>query len=121
MTQREIIDAYNATDVLYKMRLPVRDAYNVFRLRKRLEPHYIFEMERERKMLEDLNGKIEPDGRITFQDMESALKFQDALIEADNMDVEEEIEPIHMQMDALGTEQITPQDMEHLDGFIVFE
>lgn len=120
MKQIQVINAFTALNHLRAMRLPVRDAYNVFNLRKQLEQSYIFEMEREKKLLEETDGQIKDDGSLLFPTEEAAIRFNEGVEEANNMDVEIEFEPIQMQMDAIAGIQITPEDIEKLDGFVIF-
>lgn len=120
MKQKEAIEAYGAILRLSEISLPLRDAYNVFCMRRKLEPIYQFEMEREKKLLDELHGDITPDGSIHFGDMESYMEFNKKIAEMGDMEIDVEHDVIQIKIDNLKNTEMKPADINRLYGFIEF-
>lgn len=121
MKQHKINSAFNALNKLMGMELKVRDAYAVFMLRRKLEPSYEFELERERGLISKYDGTILPNGTITFPAEDDAQRFREEIAEMNESEIELEFEPITLNFDALGEQKILPADLAALEGFIRFE
>ena len=121
MKQGKIINAYNALSRLYMQQLPIKEAYKIFGLRKQMKGQYDFQVEREKQFLEKYNGYFDDNGEVKFHKREEAKQFADAVTELSEMEVEEQITPITMKMDALNDLKIMPGDIESLDGIVIFE
>lgn len=119
MTNKEIIGAYTALLGLGKMPLKVQDAYNVYRLRKALQPAFEFCAEEERKVFEKHDGVMTTDG-VHFPadtDMAAVRSELDAL---SNMESDVVFDPVIVSLDNMKGLQITPDDLEKLEGFVTF-
>ena len=120
MKQKEAIEAYGAILRLSDISLPLRDAYNVFCLRRKLEPIYQFEMERERKLLEELHGEITPDGSLRFDNVEAYMEFNKKVAEMSDMEIDDEHEVIQIKIDDLKNAEMKAADINRLYGFVEF-
>lgn len=121
MKQKQIVNAYKALSNMYKMQLPVREAHAVYMVRRQLEDQYYFQLEQERTLLEQHHGTINRDGDIRFGSKEDAQAFQAAITEMNDMDIDIEVSPAHIQFERVEDIKVTPEDMERLEGFIIFE
>jgi len=101
--------------------LPIKDAYNIFGLKKQLNGQYEFEVEREKHFLKQFNGYFDEKGEVRFKKEEDAKRFNNAVMELSEMEIEIQIEPVTMKMDALADLRIAPGDIESLDGIVIFE
>lgn len=121
MKQKKIINAYKTLSNMYQMRLPVREAHAIFLLKRQLEDQYYFQLEQEKTLLEEFNGTITRDGDIRFSKREDAEAFHGKISELNDMEIEIDVAPAHLQIERIDDIRLTPEDMEHLDGFIEFE
>lgn len=121
MKQLQINKAYGALNKLANMQMPVRDAYNLYLLTEQIKPSYNFALEQEKKLLEKYGGVLDQNtGAFMFKDRETTDAFRQEITELNNLDVETEVDPVEISMDALGTQKITPVDIMCLEGFVAF-
>lgn len=121
MKQVKIINAYRTLMNMAGETFPLPVAYKLYKLRKALEPQYDFQTEQERAAVEEFNGHFDDETKkIVFESVEVGEKFIKKLEELANMEVELEFEPVTINMNDIRME-ITPNDIEKLDGFIIFE
>ena len=120
MKQKEAIDAYGAILRLSEIALPLQDAYKIFCLRRKIEPIYQFEVEREKALLGELNGALMPDGSVQFKNTEDCVEFKNKVAELNDMEVEADFEPIQIKIENLGKVEIKPADISRLCGFVEF-
>ena len=120
MKQNKIVDAYKTIKNMNgeKFHLPV--AYKLYKLRKELEPHFDFKTEQEKAAIAEFEGKVNDNGSVSFKSPEIAQQFVDKLKELGDMEIETEIEPVVIRMEDVHVE-LTPNEIEKLDGFIDFE
>ena len=120
MKQRKIIDAYKALNNLYKEKLPIKESYEIYRLRSQLQDVYLFELEREKKMMEETGATFDAEDNLLFKKKEDLERFRAATEEANEMEIDLNITALHMEIARLGDIFISPEDIERLDGFISF-
>lgn len=119
MIQKHIINAYITLSHLGGIQMPVRCAYQLYQLRRKLEASYQFCAEQERRIIEKYHGVVQ-NGMVTFTDEEAAASAQDALREVNEMTVEIEFEPVTIKLDDMQSGSISMDDIANLDGFVVF-
>lgn len=100
--------------------LPARTAYDVFVMKKKMEPIYMARVDAERSLLESCDGQIGNDGFPVFKSESGADNYRKQLIELNDIDVDEKIKPIEVSFDMLNGQTLLPSDIEDLDGFISF-
>ncbi len=117
MTQKKVIAAYKALESLSKQALPIKEAYALHKLRAKLKSAWDFQIEQENKLVERLKPKADS-GKLFFQTTEDALTWQDEMTAISSMENDIEFTPVNIGMtDDL---RISPDDIEALDGFVVF-
>lgn len=121
MKQSEINKSYNALVRLSQMRLPIKTAFSVYQLVKKMEEPYKFALEEEKKLINKYNAEVKENGIISFSSAEDKGSFQNELQELNQLDHDIEIEPIVIKMEDLGEQTITPSDIFALEGFVEFE
>lgn len=121
MKQSEINKSYNALVRLSQVRLPIKTAFSVYQLVKKIEEPYKFALEEEKKLINKYNAEVKENGIISFSSAEDKGNFQNELQELNQLDHDIEIEPIVIKMEDLGEQTITPSDIFALEGFVEFE
>lgn len=121
MKQSEINKSYNALVRLSQMRLPIKTAFSVYQLVKKIEEPYKFALEEEKKLINKYNAEVKENGIISFSSAEDKNSFQNELQELNQLDHDIEIEPIVIKIEDLGEQTITPSDIFALEGFVEFE
>lgn len=120
MKQKKVTSAYIALVRLNTVQLHIKDAYNVFKLKKQLEETYLFMVAEQQKIVDKYNGTILGDGNIQFESNEIALKAQEELQELNDADIDIEVQEVSVRLDEVKGGTMSPNDMEALDGFISF-
>lgn len=121
MKQSEINKSYNALVRLSQVRLPIKTAFSVYQLVKKIEEPYKFAFEEEKKLINKYNAEVKENGIISFGSAEDKNSFQNELQELNQLDHDIEIEPIVIKIEDLGEQTITPSDIFALEGFVEFE
>ena len=121
MKQLEINKSYNALVRLSQVRLPIKTAFSVYQLVKKIEEPYKFALEEEKKLINKYNAEVKENGIISFSSAEDKNSFQNELQELNQLDHYIEIEPIVIKIEDLGEQTITPSDIFALEGFVEFE
>ena len=121
MKQSEINKSYNALVRLSQVRLPIKTAFSVYQLVKKIEEPYKFALEEEKKLINKYNAEVKENGIISFSSAEDKNSFQNELQELNQLNHDIEIEPIVIKIEDLGEQTITPSDIFALEGFVEFE
>ena len=121
MKQSEINKSYNALVRLSQVRLPIKTAFSVYQLVKKMEEPYKFALEEEKKLINKYNAEVKENGIISFSSAEDKDSFQNELQELNQLDHDIEIEPIVIKIEDLSEQTITPSDILALEGFVEFE
>lgn len=117
MKQSEVIRAYKALAKLGQQNLPIRLAYDLFKLKTALQPQYDFQVAEEQKA--SANATANPDGSISFGTPEEAAAFRQKLMELGDIDVELKVKPVQIPLSIPGL-TLSMDDVEALDRFILF-
>ena len=121
MKQSEINKSYNALVRLSQVRLPIKTAFSVYQLVKKIAEPYKFALEEEKKLISKYNAEVKENGIISFSSAEDKNSFQNELQELNQLDHDIEIEPIVIKIEDLGEQTITPSDIFALEDFVEFE
>lgn len=100
--------------------LPVKTAYDVFVLKKKMEPIYMARVEAEKSFIETCGGKIGSDGFPVFKSEADADEYRKQLIDLNDVDVDEKLNPVEVSFDSLNGQALLPSDIEALEGLITF-
>lgn len=117
-TQKSAVRAYHTIVKLSNEPLPLPVSYKLFKLKKKLSPHFEFQSEQEVALIEQLHAKYD-DGGWVFETDEDRDTFIAKIKEINEMDIEVDIDPEKLP---LGENlMLSISDMEALADFIEFE
>ena len=117
MKQRVIVRAYKALIKLGQQDLPVRLAFELFKVKSALQPHLDFQIDEENKA--SAGATVNPDGSITFGSTEAADAFRERLRELGDIDVDLKIRPAQIPLSTPGL-TLSMDDIEALNCFVQF-
>lgn len=121
MTQYSVNKAYPALMHLSEFRLPIKKARSIYELTKEASNHFQFAVSEERKYISEFGGKENPDGTISFETQEGFGKYQEKIIELNELEIEWDVEPVVLNENDIKEQGISPADIHALEGFVVFE
>lgn len=121
MKQSSINRAYAALVKLVDYKLPVRKAFEIYKLTKAIEAQYQFAVSEERKYIDEFGGKINPDGTVSFETPEKFGAYQEKALALSEMDVEIDFTPVSLSVNDIGEQTISPVDIYNLEGFVSFD
>lgn len=116
----KIVNAYPALVRLSSLKLPIKQAYEIYKLTKEAEDQLKFASEQERKIIAQCDGEIGSDGAVSIQP-DVFAEFQKLRNELNQIDVEWRSPIIHLTLDSLDGQDIAPADIYSLEEFIEFE
>ena len=121
MKQINVINAYSTTEKLSDNGdLPINTKWILCQTRKTLRPHYEFQVEQNKQILEKYNGQYDQaTNQINFETIDQANGFQKEHDELDNLDVEVQLD-IKPTLKLSEIPNITVHQMETLEAFIEF-
>jgi hypothetical protein len=117
MRQSTIVRAYKALIKLGQQELPAVSAFELFKIKRELQPHLDFQIDEEKKM--SAGATVSPDGSVTFPSPEAAAAFRDKLKEIGDMDVDLKVKPVQIPLSTPGL-TLSMDDIEALDCFVQF-
>ena len=122
MTQKEMFNAIPTIQKLVGTRLPIKSSYAIFKLAKEIDSQKEFIIGEEKKLIEKYNGKIDEQGRITFEDPSVYENFSKEYANLNNLEVELTTAlPIKIDLNAVSGVNFAPADFLTLEGIINFE
>ena len=120
MTYQQIVRAKQAIDEISKMSFPIRISYQLFKIRKRIDELFEFEVGQEKMLVEKYNGSIQDNGGILFDSKDISEAFSKEVKALLETEVDEEVEPVEIDTDKVEDISIAPELMLKLDGFVNF-
>lgn len=113
--------ALTAFMALTRIRSKVRgkEALHLFHLKNVLQENVNFLTEEEARLVEENGGVITDTGAIIIADPEKRKAYQQARKELGEMECEVHTDPVKVSLDK--NEELTMEDIELLDGFVIFE
>ena len=116
-TQRKVIEAYGTLNQMGR-KVSGQTAFALFRFKQQqLKPVVEFQGEEEVKLVDKFGGKITEEGRIIFDDDQKRAEFLKEQRKLGEMECE--VETIEIRTDEVP--EITMQEIETLDGLIIFK
>lgn len=119
MNYKQLVNAYVTLTRMGGALLDVKAAMSLYKVRKTLEPYYQFCVEREQLIMEQHGGFI-AEGNVTFRQHEDAELAQEELNALYFTDVEDEFIPTEVSLESMKGCAMSLNDMEALDGIVVF-
>ena len=117
MKQFKIIKAYKALTKLGQQDLPIRLAFDLFKIKQALQPQWDFQLDEENKLA--ASAKVSADGSVTFDSPEAAEAFRQKLKELSDIDVDLKITPARIPLSIPGL-TLSMDDIDALDCFVQF-
>lgn len=117
MKQATIIKAYRAINKLGQQDLPIKLAFDLFQIKRALQPHWDFQLDEENKLT--ASAKVNADGSVTFDSPEAAEAFRQKLKELSDIDVDLKITPARIPLSIPGL-TLSMDDIDALDCFVQF-
>jgi len=121
MKEKVFIAGYKALERLYANKLPIIDAYKIYSLKTKMRDAYQFQIEQEKKIISEYGGVYDENGALSFPNKLEFSKFRDAILELNDVELDVSIEPIVLIMEQIKDIDISPADIEALEGFVSFE
>ena len=117
MKQFRIIKAYKALTKLGQQDLPIRLAFDLFKIKQALQPQWDFQLDEENKLT--ASAKVNADGSVTFDTPEAADMFRQKLKDLSDIDVDLKITPVRIPLSIPGL-TLSMDDIDALDCFVQF-
>ena len=117
MKQFRIIKAYKALIKLGQQDLPIRLAFDLFKIKQALQPQWDFQLDEENKLA--ASAKVNADGSVTFDTPEAAEMFRQKLKDLSDIDVDLKITPARIPLSIPGL-TLSMDDVDALDCFVQF-
>ena len=120
MVVQQILNALPVLQKLIELKLPVRKAYEIYKLARQFNDIRDFSIMEEKKMIEKYEAEISQDGRIYFKTPESQNQF----FEEHNSLMIGEIDSfpiIELKLDELNDIVLSPMEIGLLSGIIDFK
>ena len=114
MKQFKIIKAYKALTKLGQQDLPIRLAFDLFKIKQALQPQWDFQLDEENKLA--ASAKVSADGSVTFDSPEAAEAFRQKL---SDIDVDLKITPARIPLSIPGL-TLSMDDIDALACFVHF-
>lgn len=121
MKQIDIINAYSVTETLSDdPSLTIKGKWVLYQVRKELTPHYEFQVQENKRLLEQYNGQYDANtNKINFETAELAQDFQREHNDLDNLEIE--LNVIKPSLSLKDIPNITVHQIETLEDFIEFD
>lgn len=117
MTAQNIFSALPIVQKIMVLNLPIKAAYNVYKLAKQINEQQEFFAKKEQDLITQHGAEILEGGNIHFKDSQSQLEFMK--VHKELMDCEVEgIAPIELHFDDFKDATFTPAEIAALDGVI---
>ena len=116
-TQEKSVIAYGAIGRI-RQKVKGRNALNLFHMKNILQENIDFQIEQEKALVEEYEGILSDGGTVLFNDADKRAAFQEAYKELQATECEVDADPITMSIETIP--DITLEDIEQLNGFIIF-
>ena len=117
MKQFKVIKAYKALTKLGQQDLPIKLAFDLFKIKQALQPQWDFQLDEENKLT--ASAKVNADGSVTFDTPEAAEMFRQRLKDLSDIDVDLKVKPVQIPLSIPGL-TLSMDDIDALDCFVQF-
>ena len=118
MKQGKAVNAYKTLCKLSNKQLRLKTAYEIYVLKNKLKEIYDFQIEQEKKLIEEYGARFSEDGKLQFCNTEDATNFMKMINEISELDCEIEYMPVSISSDE--DIMISIDEIENLKGFVEF-
>lgn len=119
MTATQILNALPVVQKMAGFKLPVRKAYKIYSLAKKINEYRDFFINEEKKLIDKFNAEILDNGNIKLNSPEDQMKFMEEHASLMETNVED-VEIIELSFAEMGDIEITPAEIEALEGVVNF-
>ena len=119
MTATQILNALPVVQKMSGFKLPVKKAYKIYSLAKKINEYRDFFINEEKKLIDKFNATILDNGNIKLNSSEDQVKFSEEHFALMNTIIED-IEMVELNFNEIGDMEITPAEIEALDGVVNF-
>ena len=128
MKYAQIAKAFPALNELKKLKLPYSVAKRLYELHKKVENEFRFLIEEERKLIDLYAAKL-PDGTpnigetglIHFDDPTAAAEYSATVTALNDTECDLKVAPITLSEDFMSNMIISPEMIENLSEFVIFD
>lgn len=117
MKQGVIVKAYKALTKIGQQDLPIRLAYDLFRIKQALQPQWDFQLAEEGKAIAE--ARKEANGDIAFETPEAADACRRRLAELAGINVDLKVTPAQIPLSTPGL-KLSMEDIDALSTFVKF-
>lgn len=118
-TQGKIVKAYKTIAKLSSGNMPLPVSYSLFKLKKVLANHFEFQIEKERELFAKYIPTQQADGSFTFASKADEQDFFNQITEISKLAVEVDCPVVTIPLNS--DIALSIEDMESMDGFVLFE
>lgn len=119
MTVQQIFNSLPIVNKLTELKLPIKKAYEIYSLVKKLEEQRVFFAQEEQKMVSKFNAQIMENGNIRFNTAEDQKGFTQEHAELMQFEIAE-IAAVELKFSDLGDEPFSPKEIMMLEGVVNF-
>lgn len=121
MTAQQIFIISPLIQKFFELKLPIKKAYQIYSLIKKIDEKKDFLIKKEKQMIEEYDGIIEEDGKISFKNNDIKNKFweEHSILLAYSFD-DDEFEVIELSLNTLKGIELTPIEIAQLESIINF-
>ena len=121
MIKTTLGNAYNAYVTINQIRNKVKgiDALHVFHMKNMLKESVDFMAEEDARLVSESGGTVTETGMVIIADKARRSEYLKARKELDDQETEIQAEPITIMIDRCP--DVTAEQIEMLDGFVIFE
>lgn len=120
MKQETILKAHGALLQLSRYKLPVKKAFEVYKLQKALSDSVVFAAQQEKDYLIEFGGEIKEDGTILFPSPAQCAAFRDKRDELYKNEIDLAFEKVALCETDFGEQSISPEMIDALEGLVEF-
>ena len=124
MTQLQVTQAYKTLVELYRIKFPTQTSKPIYNLKNLCKDIYEFVTIEESKIIQSYNGTLNADGSIAFHGNDRKERMENCFNELNQLhetEVELAFSPITITKVESNNKPISGEDIETLEGFIIFE
>ena len=121
MKNKQLTNAYIALTRMGNMQFPLPVTYKLFVLRNKFKESFDFYAEQEAAIMERNGGQKTYDGIYHFENEETTKAVYEQIKELNDMEVEIAYTPVEVTMTSAATGVLSMNDIEALDGIVVFK
>lgn len=119
--QEQVIGAYKALSNLSEAPLNLRTSYQIYRLLKKLQPYYDFQVNKEKELFQKYQPQFAEGGNFKFKTEDDAKEFSETMKELWETEIDDlDFKPVLIRIDQEDI-HISVKDIKALQDFVIFE